>query len=100
MPSSSHRSPIPRRPAERMARRRFAKLPADQQQAILRMALDESSALGFHDATSTMPRSIGRLMRPVSPKPPLTDVLDLRQSHPRLLGDCRQGPARIIDASW
>ena len=34
-----------------MVRRRFAKLPAAQQQAILRAALDEFAAHGFHDAS-------------------------------------------------
>ena len=34
-----------------MVRPRFAKLPAAQQQAILRAALDEFAAHGFHDAS-------------------------------------------------
>ena len=34
-----------------MVRRRFAKLPPAQQQAILRAALDEFAAHGFHDAS-------------------------------------------------
>ena len=34
-----------------MARPRFAKLPAAQQQAILRAALEEFAAHGFHDAS-------------------------------------------------
>ena len=34
-----------------MVRRRFAKLPAAQQQAILPAALDEFAAHGFHDAS-------------------------------------------------
>ena len=34
-----------------MVRRRFAKLPAAQQQAILRAALEEFAAHGFHDAS-------------------------------------------------
>ena len=34
-----------------MVRPRFAKLPAEQQQTILRVALDEFAAYGFHDAS-------------------------------------------------
>ena len=45
-------SPPPEPPhAERMVRPRFAKLPAEQQQAIVRAALDEFAAHGFHDAS-------------------------------------------------
>ena len=34
-----------------MARPRFAKLPAEQQQAIVRAARDEFAGRGFHDAS-------------------------------------------------
>lgn len=51
MPLSSRRSPKPSRPAERMVRPRFARLPPQQQQVILRAALDEFAAHGFHDAS-------------------------------------------------
>lgn len=37
--------------SERMVRPRFARLPPEQQQAILRAALDEFAARGFHDAS-------------------------------------------------
>lgn len=51
MPLSSRRFPKLSRPAERMVRPRFAKLPPQQQQAILRVALGEFAAHGFHDAS-------------------------------------------------
>jgi AcrR family transcriptional regulator len=52
MPSSCRRSRLPEPPRlDQMVRRRFAKLPVAQQQAILRAALDEFAAHGFHDAS-------------------------------------------------
>lgn len=51
MPLSSHRSQTPSRCAESMVRPRFAKLPSHLQQTILRVALDEFAAHGFHEAS-------------------------------------------------
>jgi AcrR family transcriptional regulator len=51
MPSSSRRSPLPEPPLDRMVRPRFARLPPEQQQAILRAALEEFAARGFHDSS-------------------------------------------------
>lgn len=52
MPWSCQRSRLLELPhLDHMARPRFAKLPAAQQQAILRAALNEFAAHGFHDAS-------------------------------------------------
>ncbi len=51
MPLSSPHFPKPSRPTRGMVRPRFTKLPPQQQQAILRAALEEFAAHGFHDAS-------------------------------------------------
>jgi AcrR family transcriptional regulator len=51
VPSNYRRSWLPEATGDSMVRPRFAKLPQTQRDAILRAALDEFAAHGFHDAS-------------------------------------------------